>query len=156
MRLDAYDLKLLDLLTSNSKLTITELSEACGLTRTPVFERIRKMEENGVIKGYKARVNHEKAGFSIHAFCNVSLKEHSKEFLNTFEEEIIAHKEVVACHHIAGMFDYLLEIRVKDMRAYQDLISEKLAGMENIGNVQSSFVMKAIRQDAAPPFSMKS
>jgi Lrp/AsnC family leucine-responsive transcriptional regulator len=150
MKLDQYDLKLLDLLTSNSKLTITELSEACGLTRTPVFERIRKMEEHSVIVGYKAKVDLEEIGFSIHAFCNVSLKEHSKAFLTTFEEEIVAHKEVITCHHIAGMFDYLLEIRVKDMQAYQTLISEKLAGMENIGNVQSSFVMKAIRQDSAP------
>jgi DNA-binding Lrp family transcriptional regulator len=75
------------------------------------------------------------------------LKEHTKRFLEQFELSICEHPEVVACHHIAGMFDYLIEIRVPDMESYQHFISNKLASIENIGNVQSSFVMKELLAD---------
>lgn len=153
IKLDNYDYRILDLLVTNSKMTISELSAACGLSRTPVFERIKKLEESKVIEGYSAEINHASVGLAIHAFCMVSLKEHSTKFLNTFEKEILTHTEVVNCHHIAGMFDYLIEIRCTDMNAYHDLISIRLAGLENIGNVQSSFVLKPVKAKSTPKLS---
>lgn len=144
MKLDQFDRCILSCLQSNAKLTISELSEMCGLSRTPVHERLKKLEESGAIRAYQAKLDPAVVGFDIHAFCNVSLKEHAQNFLENFEREITACQEVIACHHIAGMFDYLLEIRVEDMKAYQNFIAKKLASIENIGNVQSSFVMKEI------------
>ena len=156
MKLDDYDFRILDMLATNSKRTISELSSACGLSRTPVYERIKKLEEAKVIEGYSADINHASVGLAIHAFCSVSLKEHSTTFLTTFEREILTHSEVVNCHHIAGNFDYLIEIRCADMDAYHDLISIKLAGIENIGNVQSSFVLKPVKAKTTPKLSINS
>ncbi|MDP4826132.1 MAG: Lrp/AsnC family transcriptional regulator [Flavobacteriales bacterium] len=144
MKLDKFDRCILSSLQDDAKLTISELSEKCGLSRTPVHERLKKLEETGAIRAYQTKLDPAIVGFDIHAFCNVSLKEHAQKYLENFEQEITACYEVIACHHIAGMFDYLLEIRVADMKAYQYFISKKLASIENIGNVQSSFVMKEI------------
>lgn len=140
-KFDRYDRFILKLLQTNAKHSLTELARKMGLSRTPVHERVRKFERSGIIKGYRAEINPKKIGLQIHAFCNVSLKEHTTDYLETFEHEISEYTQVVAAYHTAGMFDYLLEIRVKDMAEYKDFISQDLAGMQNIGNVQSFFVM---------------
>ncbi|WP_306642852.1 Lrp/AsnC family transcriptional regulator [Sanyastnella coralliicola] len=145
MKLDNYDLKLIELLQENAKLTVSELAEACGLSRTPVYERMKKLEANGVIKSYNARIDPQTSGLQLHAFCNVSLKEHAHDFLRNFEDEIKEFPQVVAAYHTAGMFDYMIEVRCRNMEAYHDFIASKLAGLGNIGNVQSFFIMKEIK-----------
>ena len=152
--LDEHDLAILRVLQNNAKATITEISEQCHLTRTPIFERIRKMEEGGVIQSYRAQIDPESVGFSLHAFCNVSLKEHAASFLGNFEKRILELPEVTACYHTAGMFDYLLEIRVVDMDAYRNFISSQLAGIDNIGNVQSFFIMKDLKTGSELPLHL--
>ncbi len=149
--LDAIDLRILKLLQQNAKLTNKEIAATIGMTITPVYERIKRMEESGFIRSYVALLDKEKMGFALVAYCNVSLKQHTQAYLENFEKEIRAIPEVTECYHIAGMYDYLLKAVVKDMQAYQQFIVNKLAKLDNIGTVQSSFVMKEIIEYTALP-----
>lgn len=148
-KLDNTDISILAFLQNDSKLTNKEIAAQLNLTTTPVYERIKRMEREGIIDKYVALVNPEKVGLQLTAFCDVSLKEHSKAFIEKFEQEISAFSEVSECYHIAGTFDYLLKIFVPDMSAYQNFIIHKLATLENIGKVQSSFVMTTVKKSTA-------
>ena len=143
--IDAIDKKLLAELQFDGKQTIKELAEKINLTPTPVYERIKKLEEQGYISGYNVQIDRVKIGLKLLVFCNVSLKEHQAKYLAQFEQDVQPLKEILACYHLGGMYDYLLKICVKDMDAYQHFVAKKLANIENIANVQSSFVMKEIK-----------
>ncbi len=121
------------------------------MTTTPVFERIKRLEEDGFIQRYVALLKREQLGLDMLAFCNVSLKVHSQPYLKQFESEVLSLEEVVACYHVAGMYDYLLKVVIRDMKAYQNFIVNKLATLDNIGKVQSSFVMTQIKDSTALP-----
>lgn len=148
-KLDKTDIQILGFLQNDSKLTNKEIAAQLNLTTTPVYERIKKMEREGIIDKYVALINPLKVGLQLTAFCNVSLKEHSKNFIEKFEHEISQFSEVNECYHIAGMYDYLLRVVIADMSAYQNFIINKLATLENIGQVQSSFVMTKIKSSTA-------
>ncbi|WNJ20995.1 Lrp/AsnC family transcriptional regulator [Pontibacter sp. G13] len=144
--LDEVDLKILRLLQEDAKMTTKELASQLHLTTTPVHERIKKLERSGLIRKYVALLNRDRLGKKLLAYCSVSLKLHAKPLLITFEQQIQELPEVMACYHIAGGFDYLLRVNVEDMEAYHRFITHKLAILENISNVQSSFVMKEIKE----------
>ncbi len=143
--LDATDLRILHLLQEDAKMTTKEIAAQLGMTTTPIFERIKRMEREGFIRNYVALLDKNRVGLSLVAFTNVSLKEHFTEFLTRFEEAVSSLPEVNECYHIAGSYDYLLKVVVKDMAAYQHFVAKKLAALENIGRVQSSFVMTEVK-----------
>lgn len=145
LALDPTDIRILTLIQQDAKMTNKEIAEAVGMTTTPVFERIRRLEERGVIRRYAAQLDRMLIGIEMIAFCNVSLKEHNRSYLDRFEEEVSGLGEVIECYHIAGLFDYLLKIAVKDMSAYHAFVIDKLAALDNIGHVQSMFVMNEIK-----------
>lgn len=142
--LDRQDKLLLNYLQKDAKYTVQDLSELIGLSKTPTFERIRKLEKEGFITGYKAQLNRERMGFPLMAFCHVNLKEHSRPLLQKFESQIVEHQEVLECYHLAGVYDYLLKLAIRDMQEYQLFMMEKLAVMDNVGNVQTSFSLNAL------------
>ncbi len=145
IKLDSTDRKLLMLLQEDAKLTTKQLAHHLGLTVTPVFERIKRLEKQGVIERYVAMLNKEKIGRKLIAFCNVSIKEHSREYIHHFETQITKFPEVMECYHIAGMYDYMLKVTTENMDSYHDFIYNKLATIDNIGNVRSSFVMNELK-----------
>ena len=149
--LDPTDRRILGFLQEDAKLTNKEIATRLGMTTTPVYERIRRMEEDGYIQQYTVIVDREKLGYHLVAYCNVSLKEHAQQYLNKFEREVHHLREVQECYHVAGIYDYLLRVIVPDIQAYHDFIINKLAALENIGNVQSSFVMREIKWQAGLP-----
>lgn len=149
--LDATDKRILALLQENAHFTNKEIAARLSITTTPVYERIKRMEEQGYIQRYTALVDGKKLGFTLVAYCNVQLKEHAQDYLRQFESEVHSLAEVIECYHIAGMFDYLLKVIVKDMAAYQNFIVNKLAALDNIGNVQSSFVMTQVKMAVGLP-----
>jgi Lrp/AsnC family leucine-responsive transcriptional regulator/Lrp/AsnC family transcriptional regulator len=151
MTLDATDLRLLRLLQQNAKLTNKELAAELNLTVTPVYERVRRLEREGYIRKYVALLAPERLGINLLAFCHVSLIEHSTPLLQKFEEEVLGLQEVMECYHLAGPNDYLLKIVVDDMPAYQQFIVNRLAALENIGKVQSSFVMTQVKSSTELP-----
>lgn len=151
--LDSTDLALLDLLQQDAKLTHKELADRLHLSTTPVFERVKRLEREGYILGYAALVDRQKLGLGLMAFCDVLLKEHQTAYLQRFEQDVRTLPEVVACYHIAGQFDYLLQVVAPDMAAYQRFITQKLAALDHIGRVQSSFVMTEVKRQGEGPMA---
>ncbi len=145
-QLDETDFKLINILEADAKLNTKEMAQKVGLTNTPVYERIKRLERLGIIKRYSAIIDRKKLGIELTVLCNVQLKSHAAEFLETFEEAIVKLPEIVSCFHIAGNFDYLLKVEVTDMDAYSQFIKEKLARVPHIATVQSSFVMRIIKE----------
>lgn len=143
--IDEIDLKLISLLQKDGKMKIKELANALNMTSSPIFERIKKLENDGFITGYHAEVNQRKLGFQLIAFCSVTLDNHHKPTIEMFEKDVKTLSEIMECYHIAGQFDYLLKIVVVDMESFQRFLTEKLAILENIRRVQSSFVMTGIK-----------
>jgi len=150
-QLDVLDRKILLYLQEDAHLTTKELASKLSITSTPVHERIKRLERDGYITRYVALVDKHKVERSLVGFCNVWLKEHSHPFLRKFEQGVLSLQEVTECYHIAGNFDYLLKVMVKDMDAYQHFIVNKLAKLDNIGNVQSSFAMTEIKHSTVLP-----
>ena len=150
-QLDAIDKTIIRLLQRDGKTKIKEIAHALKMTNTPVFDRIKRLEKTGFILGYSTVVNKEKLGFNLVAFCSVTLESHHKAYLNQFVKDVKELPEVIACYHIAGMFDYLLKVYVRDMVDYQNFISQKLASLANIGRVQSSFVMTEVKNETVLP-----
>jgi len=150
--LDKIDLQIIHLLQKDAKMKIKEIAAALGMTNTPIFDRIKKLEQAHVITGYSARIDKEKVGLHLVAFCSITLDKHNQNNIKQFEAEIKKLEEVVECYHIAGMVDYLLKVVAKDMIEYQAFIATKLAALDNIGRVQSSFVMTAVKEDRVLPF----
>ncbi|MBB5634794.1 Lrp/AsnC family leucine-responsive transcriptional regulator [Pedobacter cryoconitis] len=146
---DPIDKKILKVLQADARLNTKQIAGKIGLTVTPTYERLKKIEQSGVIKEYVALLDRDKIGKTIVAFINVSLQLHSKPLINAFEKAIIKVPEVMECFHVAGNFDYLLKVVVKDMNSYQNFLSNKLATIENIAHVQSSFVMTEIKHQTA-------
>lgn len=149
--MDAIDKKILQLLQEDSKRTIKEIAAEIGLSSTPVYDRIRKLEQAQVIKGYSVKLDRNKLGLPLLVFCNVNLNQHQHSYLVQFEKDIKQFEEVLECYHVAGIYDYLMKISVPDMEHYQMFVSYKLASLENIAKVQSSFVMTSIVEDGVFP-----
>ena len=149
--IDSTDKAILNLLQENAKYTIKELAAKLNLTATPIFERIKRLENDGYILSYNAKIDRKKIGLSLVSYCNVSLKSHETSFIEKFEKDIIQFDEVIECYHIAGMYDYLLKIMVKNMDEYHYFVANKLASIENIGQVQSAFVMTEVKSSSKIP-----
>jgi Lrp/AsnC family transcriptional regulator, leucine-responsive regulatory protein len=145
--MDATDIKILNLLQENSKRNTKEIAEKIGLSVTPTFERIRKLEQQGVIKKYMAIIDPIKVEKSLVVFCQVTLSLHSRETIDHFKNKTEVLTEVMSCFHISGNYDFLLKICVKDMNAYQDFIINKLSVIKGISNVQSSFVLEDLKKE---------
>jgi Lrp/AsnC family leucine-responsive transcriptional regulator len=151
MDIDKVDKKILQLLQENAKLTTKEIAAQMDLTTTPVYERIRRLEKNGYITGYVALVNRKKVDKNLIAFLSISLKEHSQKALLKFEKEILIFPKVTECYHIAGQYDFLLKILVKDMQDYHEFTFNRLASLDNIAHVQTDFVMNDLKYSTSIP-----
>lgn len=143
---DEIDLKIMQLLSKNGKLGNKEIAHEIGLSVSPTFERVKRLERNGAIEGYKAIINKKSIGKGLQVFCNVSLKAHNLDLIEAFEDQIVHIEEVAKCYHLAGNFDYSLLVEVPDIDSYQDFLKQKLASIPNIANVQSSFVLSLIKK----------
>lgn len=151
VQLDVTDRAILQLLQEDAFLTNKEIAARLHLSPTPIFERIRRLEREGFVVRYTALLERKSLGFNLLVFCEVSLKEHKRDFLETFEREIALLPEVLECHHITGAFDYLLKVLARDMDDYQHFLKDKLAALDNIGRVESHFVMTEVKNTVQLP-----
>jgi Lrp/AsnC family leucine-responsive transcriptional regulator len=145
-KLDQKDLAILKLLQQNARITVKEISDKVHLSTTPVYERIKRMEETGVIKQYATLVDHAKVKKGLMVICYVSIKQHNKTSGAKFIKAIHEMDEVIECFNISGEFDFMLKVIIENMDAYYDFHVNKLSEVDNIGNVQSTFVMGIIKQ----------
>lgn len=143
--LDKTDLQILKLLQQNARMTIKEIAEGVHLSTTPVHERIKRMEGNGVIKQYVALLDASKLGKGLMVICYVSLRQHSKTAGDKFIKNILDMDEVLECLTISGEFDFLLKVVTANMDEYYQFHVNKLSSLENVGNVQSVFVMGVVK-----------
>ncbi len=145
--LDTTDLQILKTLQKNAKLTTKELAEAVHLTPTPVFERQKRLERQGFIKKYVAVLDADKLGQGLQVFCKVKLKQINREIAEAFTRRIMRIPEVTECYNTSGAYDYLLKVRARDMKQYQDFVLTKLGDIESVGSIESTFVLSEIKQN---------
>lgn len=145
MQLDTIDLQILRLLQEDAKRTNKEIANAINLSVTAVYERIKRLEREGVIKKYVALINKREVGKSFMVFCQIQLAQHTKEFLNAFERDVVKLEEVSECFHTTGDYDYILKVFVKDMEAYREFMVSKLTALKHIGNTRSTFIITDIK-----------
>jgi len=146
VNLDQKDLAILKLLQHNARITVKEISDKVHLSTTPVYERIKWMEETGVIKQYATLVDHSKVKKGLMVICYVSLKQHNKTAGAKFIKAINEMNEVIECYNISGEFDFMLKVVAENMDSYYDFHVNRLSEVENIGNVQSVFVMGVVKE----------
>lgn len=144
--LDEKDLAILRLLQQNARMTVKEIAQAVHLSPTPVHERIRRLENSGVIRQYAALLDPAQLGKRLMVICYVSLKQHNKNAGSRFIKAIQELDEVIECYNISGQFDFMLKVMAADMDDYYHFHVDKLSQVENMGQVQSVFVMGVIKQ----------
>ena len=144
--MDIIDKKLLQLLQHDTKKTTKELSLSLNLSVTAIYERIKKLEREGIIAKYVVLLDKEKVGKNFVVFCHLKLIQHTKEFISKFESQIIKLPEVLECHHVSGDYDYILKILVKDMEAYRSFLVTKLTTLEHIGSTHSTFMISEVKK----------
>lgn len=149
MIFDETDKKILQLLQKDAKQTTKELSNKLDLSVTAVYERIKKLENQGVIDKYVALVKKEKVAKAFVAFCHIKLTQHSQEYVVKFEKEVANLVEVLECYHISGDYDYLLKVHVTDMEEFRDFMVKKLTTINHIGSTHSMFMINEVKHTTA-------
>lgn len=144
---DEIDLKILSQLLKNSQQSIKLIAQTVGLSVTPVYERIKRLEQRGIIKNYSINLDREKLGWELTVFCNVSLQTHTKNLIEQFEEAVKKMTEVIEVYHISGDFDYMLKVVCKDNKQYHDFLIQKLSKLNMVAKVQSNFVMLEVKSN---------
>lgn len=143
--LDNYDHKILKLLQADGRMTITELSDQIGLSKTPCLNRVKKLETKGYIRGYRAVINHELVDDNHIAFVQIKMDDTKTQALNAFNNAIKEIPEVVQCHLIASHFDYLLKVRTNNMESYRKVLGEKISALPHVQNSSTFVVMQEIK-----------
>lgn len=149
MKFDAADKKLLSYLQKDGKMTTKELSLYLNLSGTAVYERIKKLEKNGVIEKYIALINKDKVEKSFVVFCQIKLVQHKQEYVRKFEKEVIEFEEVLECYNVSGDYDYFLKVIVKNMEAYHNFLNDKLTTLDHISSAHSTFIMNEVKNEYA-------
>lgn len=147
--MDVIDKKLVQLLQKDAKKTTKELSLKLHLSVTAVYERIKKLEREGIIEKYVALLNRNKIDKGFVVFCHIKLVQHAKDYLENFENEIVKLNEVQECFHVSGDYDYILKIFVKDMPEYREFMVTKLTTLQHIGSTHSTFMIGEVKNSTA-------
>ena len=142
--IDNFDHKILRLLQGDGRMTITELSNKIGLSKTPCLKRIKKLEVAGYIKGYTAIIDHELIKNNHIAFVQIKMDDTKTNALNAFNRAIKEIPEVEQCHMIASNFDYLLKVRTENMESYRKVLGEKISSLPNVQHSSTFVVMEEI------------
>lgn len=151
--LDAIDIKLLKLLQENSHLTTKELATEVGLSISPVYERVKRLENEGYIERYVALLNLEKLNLGLIAYVAVKLSKQSNEGADEFIKVIRRISEVTECYSVAGRYDFLMKVYAPDMNYYRAFVLDVLGKIDYIGNIESTFVMAEVKETTALPLS---
>ncbi len=151
LKLDKIDRKILEILQSNAKITNAQLSKDIGLSPAPTLERVKKLENLGIIKSYHAKLDTDKIGLGVSTFVQVSLIGHNKENIEEFVRQINQIEEIIECHHITGSGDFILKIITKDIATYQKLMLEKVSDIKVVDNMQSMVILSTFKDSKVMP-----
>lgn len=139
--LDKTDIEILRILQKNSRLTAKELAAKVHLSHSPAFERQKRLEREGYIKGYMAVVDAGMVGNGILVLCNIRLKQHTEELIQQFMDAVQDIEEITECFNTSGDYDFLIKVYAKDMKDYQQFMQHTLGRMECVGSLHSVFVI---------------
>lgn len=144
--IDSYDKAILNQLSTNGRITITELSRIIGLSKTPCQARIKRLESDGYITGYRALLNPIKLGLDHVAFVEVKLTSTNERALKAFNAEVTQIKEIEQCHMIAGGFDYLLKVRTQSIAEYRRVMGERISSLPHVASTSTFVAMEAVKE----------
>jgi len=151
MKLDARDLQILRVLSAEGRITKADLAAKVGLSASPCWERLRKLEQAGIIEGYNARINLRKLGPHVTVFVAAELADHTPASFRAFEESVQRYEEITACWALGGGFDYLMQIVTTDIDSYQRLIDEMLEARIGLARYFTYIVTKPVKSPGLPP-----
>lgn len=147
-QLDPFDRKILDLLRREGRIPVTDLARRVGLSKTPCQNRMKRLQAEGYITGFRAIVDPAKLGLEHIAFVEVRLDDTREPALTAFNEAVRAVPEIEQCHMIAGAFDYLLKVRTRNMRDYRLVLGEVISSLPHVGHTSTHVSMQAVKGDA--------
>ncbi len=150
-KLTDVDKRILSELQNDANPNIKKLADELNLSKTPIYNRIKQFESEGYVKKYVALLDNKKMDVSLVVFCAVSLNIQNAEHISVFKQEIRKIEEIVECYLTGGVFDFILKVMVKDLEAYNNFASHKLAKIKNVGKIQSSFVLDEVKNSTAVP-----
>ncbi len=151
VELNKTDFQILKILQENGRITNLQLSTEVGLSPAPTLERVRKLENAGYIKSYHALVDEELLGLGIKTFIQIQLDFHKNNTIQTFVEEVKQIKEITECHHVTGQCDFLLKVYVKDIKAYERLIMDKISKISVVKTFQTMMIMSTSKKEPSVP-----
>ena len=151
IKLDTIDRKILEILQSNAKITNANLATKIGLSPAPTLERVKKLENTGVIKSYHAMLDTDTVGLGVSTFVMVSLKGHNKDNIDKFIQSIEEIEEIIECHHVTGSGDFILKIISSDISSYQRLMLEKVSNIDVVDNMQSMVILSTFKNSKVMP-----
>ncbi len=149
--LDRASLQILEALQADARLSTQALAEKVGLSATPVWRRVKDMEDRGVIRAHVALVDREKIGLSILVLANVSLVRHSEGAVEQFERLVATQREIIECHAITGEADYVIKVVAADMKAYDLFLQQNIFKLPGVSSVRSNVVLREVKYETALP-----
>ncbi len=152
--LDRIDLRILNELQTNGRISNVELAKKVGLSATPCLERVKRLEANGFIEGYSARLNPIKLSASLLVFVEIRLSRTSPDVFEDFKQAVMELPMILECHLVSGDFDYLLKARVADMQSYRKLLGETLLTLPGVSASRSYMVMEEVKESPNLPISV--
>lgn len=147
-QLDQFDRKIIEHLSRDGRMAVTELAEKVGLSKTPCQVRLRRLIDDGVIKGFRAVLDMGRLGLDHIAFTEVKLSDTREQALAEFNRGVMAIPEIEECHMIAGNFDYLMKVRTADIRRFRTVLGEKISTLPHVANTSTFVVMEPIKDRA--------
>lgn len=148
---DAFDLKILAELQRDADQSMQELGDKVGLSHTPCWRRVKRLEEQGVIRRRVTLLNAEQLRVSVNVFVNVTLRRHQENALNRFEDAVLDIPEVVECYTVSGDTDFLLRVLVENVTAYEHLLKRTLVHLPEVGNLSSTFALRQVKYTTELP-----
>jgi len=147
--LDALDVRILNILQDNARITTLELAEQVGLSPTPCARRVKRLEDDGLIQRYVTLLDEKKAGLDLSVFISVRLRAQTAETMEKFERSVRSIPEISECYLVSGVHDYLLHLRVADVDALREFLRNRLVTIEGIAEAQSSIVLDKVKYTTA-------
>jgi len=149
--LDTIDRRIAITLQEDGRRTNVDVAEAVGLSPSPCLRRIKRLEAEGVIRGYRAVLDRKTVGLGLTVFVEIRVEKHSKENARLHHELIAAMPEVISCHMVAGTADFFAEVVVPDLSAYERFLTESLLALPNVSDIRSNFAIRQIKTDGPLP-----
>ncbi len=146
--LDSFDRKILDVLAVDGRISVTALADKIGLSKSPTQARLRRLEQDGTIRGYTALLDPIRLGRNHVAFVEVKLSDTREAALEAFNAAVTKIGEVEQCHLIAGSFDYLLKVRTEGMSEYRAVLAEKFSHLPHVAHTSTYVAMEAVKEDS--------